>query len=193
LYEQVLLAGIDEVGRGCLAGPVVAAAVILSPDRPISGLTDSKKLTHKQRLELSEQIKKTALAWSIGRVEASEIDLINILQASLLAMQRAYKSLTIKPQEVLVDGNRFPNIDCPGRAVIKGDLLIPAISAASIVAKVARDSEMALFDQLFPGYEFITHKGYPTLLHRSKLAQLGISFCHRQSFGPVKKNKFASV
>ncbi len=182
----MLLAGIDEVGRGCLAGPVMAAAVILDPDRPISGLTDSKKLSPARRSELSALIKTSALSWSIARVEASEIDRINIFQASLLAMERAYTSLSVVPERVVVDGSRYPNLNCPGEAIIKGDLLIPAISAASIIAKVARDQEIALLDALYPGYEFAQHKGYPTQLHKQKIQLLGLMPFHRRSFAPIK-------
>lgn len=182
----MLLAGIDEVGRGCLVGPVIAAAVILDPNRPIEGLTDSKKLTPQRRLALAALIKSSSLSWAIARVEASEIDKINILQASLLAMKRAFEGLSVLPEQVLVDGNRFPDISCKGEALVKGDLLIPAISAASIIAKVARDSEMALLDVLYPGYAFATHKGYPTALHTQKISLLGITPLHRKTFAPIK-------
>ncbi len=182
-----IIAGIDEVGRGCLVGAVVAAAVILDPNKPILGLTDSKKLTAKKRELLARQIKENALAWSIGRAEASEIDRINILQASLLAMQRAYNSLSIKPDWVQVDGGHYPPIQCAGESIIKGDLTEAAISAASILAKVYRDKEMLLLDQWFPGYEFAQHKGYPTKKHLQKLAELGVTNLHRKSFAPIKK------
>jgi ribonuclease HII len=177
---------LDEVGRGCIAGAVFAAAVILDPTRPIVGLTDSKKLSPKQRTELAHLIKQSALSWAIGRSEPSEIDQINILQASLLAMRRAFATLTVVPDEVLVDGTHTPNIPSPCRAIIKGDLLIPAISAASILAKVARDNEMTFLDNRYPGYEFSKHKGYPTALHLQKIQQLGITPIHRRSFAPVK-------
>lgn len=166
---------------------MVAAAVILDPTRPITGLTDSKKLTAKRRELLAAQIKSDALCWSIGRAEANEIDAINILQASLLAMQRAVSQLAIQPDLALVDGNRLPVLPCKGQAIVQGDLLIAEISAASILAKVARDSEMLVLDRLYPGYEFATHKGYPTALHLAKLQQLGITPQHRKSFAPVKK------
>jgi len=183
-----LIAGIDEVGRGCLVGAVVAAAVILDPDKkPIIGLTDSKKLTEKRRQALDITIKNNALAWAIGRAEASEIDRLNILQASLLAMQRAFNALSVKPDWVKVDGNQYPLIDCEGETIIKGDLSEAAISAASIIAKVYRDHEMQVLDQLYPGYEFSKHKGYSTKLHQQKLQQLGITTLHRKSFSPVKK------
>lgn len=185
--KPLLIAGIDEVGRGCIVGPVVAAAVILDPARPITGLTDSKKLTEKKRRLLAEQIKCSALSWAIGRAEASEIDRINILQATMVAMQRAFSQLHIKPDFIKVDGNRLPSIACPGEAVVQGDLLVAEISAASILAKVARDEEMQVLDRLYPGYQFATHKGYPTQLHLQALQRLGITPQHRRSFAPVRK------
>jgi len=181
------VAGIDEVGRGCIVGPVVAAAVILDSSRPIAGLTDSKKLTEKKRRLLAEQIKANALCWAVARAEASEIDRINILQATLVAMQRAFSQLEHRPDYVMVDGNRLPNLDCPGEAVVQGDLLIAEISAASILAKVARDEEMQILDRLYPGYAFAVHKGYPTQQHLLKLQHLGVTAQHRKSFAPVKK------
>jgi len=184
---NMVLAGIDEVGRGCLAGPVFAAAVILDPHKTVRGLMDSKKLTAKRRRELAVTIKHQARAWAVGRAEASEIDAINILQASLLAMARAYAMLSIKPDRVLVDGNHYPAIGCPGDAVVRGDARVPEISAASILAKVARDEEMQTLDELYPGYAFATHKGYGTRLHLSRLHSLGVTELHRQSFAPVKK------
>ncbi len=182
-----LIAGVDEVGRGPLVGAVVTAAVILDPKNPIIGLTDSKKLSEKKRLLLAEEIKQKALAWSLGRAEAHEIDELNILHATMLAMQRAIKSLKIRPHFVLVDGNRLPALDMPAQAVVKGDLLVAEISAASILAKVARDQEMRELDQQFPQYEFAKHKGYPTKLHLQKLAELGVLPQHRRSFAPVRK------
>ena len=182
-----LIAGVDEVGRGPLVGAVVTAAVILDPKNPIIGLTDSKKLSEKKRLLLAEEIKQKALAWSLGRAEAHEIDELNILHATMLAMQRAIKSLKIRPHFVLVDGNRLPALDMPAQAVVKGDLLVAEISAASILAKVARDQEMRELDQQFPQYEFAKHKGYPTKLHLQKLAELGALPQHRCSFAPVRK------
>ena len=182
-----LIAGVDEVGRGPLVGAVVTAAVILDPKNPIIGLTDSKKLSEKKRLLLAEEIKQKALAWSLGRAEAHEIDKLNILHATMLAMQRAVKSLKIRPHFVLVDGNRIPALDMPAQAVVKGDLLVAEISAASILAKVARDQEMRELDQQFPQYEFAKHKGYPTKLHLQKLAELGALPQHRRSFAPVRK------
>jgi ribonuclease HII len=181
------IAGVDEVGRGCLAGPVIAAAVILDPNCPISGLADSKKLTESKRAQLAQQIKNQALCWAIGRAEASEIDCINILQASMLAMQRAISQLKIRPDFIKVDGNRLPELDTPAEAIVQGDSLIAEISAASIIAKVARDEEMQILDRFYPGYHFSIHKAYPTQLHQQALQQLGISPQHRTSFAPVKK------
>jgi ribonuclease HII len=181
------IAGVDEVGRGCLAGPVIAAAVILDPNCPISGLADSKKLTESKRAQLAQQIKNQALCWAIGRAEASEIDRINILQASMLAMQRAVSQLKVRPDFIKVDGNRLPDLDCPAEAIVQGDSLVAEISAASIIAKVARDEEMQFLDRLYPGYHFSIHKAYPTQLHQQALQQLGISPQHRTSFAPVKK------
>jgi ribonuclease HII len=169
---------------------VIAAAVILDPKRPIHGLTDSKKLTPNQREQLADLIRQQSIAWSIGRAEASEIDRINILQASLLAMQRAYQSLSVKPQWVKVDGRQYPKIDCAGEAIIKGDLTEAEISAASIIAKVARDQEMYVLDALYPNYDFAQHKAYPTQLHLQRLQQFSISPVHRRSFAPVKKCLF---
>jgi ribonuclease HII len=180
------IAGVDEAGRGPLAGPVIAAAVILDANKPIDGLTDSKKLSEKRRETLADAIKENALAWAIGRAEVEEIDAINILQASLLAMQRAVANLTVKPQHVMVDGNRCPRFECGASAVVQGDLLIPAISAASIIAKVSRDHEMVQLHQQYPGYGLDGHKGYPTKKHLEALTQLGVSPIHRKSFAPVK-------
>lgn len=180
------VAGVDEVGRGPLAGAVVAAAVILDPANPVAGLKDSKKLTEKKREQLAEEIKTKALAWCIARAEASEIDEINILQASLLAMTRAVAGLSVQPHKVLADGNKKPTVPCECEAIIKGDQTVPEISAASIIAKVARDQEMILLDQVYPGYGFAKHKGYPTKDHLSALDKLGVTIIHRRSFGPVK-------
>jgi ribonuclease HII len=185
--EIKYIAGVDEVGRGPLAGPVVAAAVILDPDRPIPGLADSKKLSERRRESLAEQIRQQALAWALGRAEVEEIDRINILQASLLAMQRAVEALTIVPHEALVDGNRLPQLDCEARAIVGGDASVAAISAASIIAKVARDREMIELDRRYPGYGLAKHKGYPTKAHIQALGSLGISPVHRRSFGPVRR------
>jgi ribonuclease HII len=181
------IAGVDEVGRGPLAGPVVAAAVILDPAKPIDGLTDSKKLTEKQRNLLDQEIREKALAWSLGRAEAEEIDEINILQASLLAMKRAVESLSIRPDHLQIDGNHCPEMPYSMEAIIKGDSKIPAISAASIIAKVARDKEMIEMDKRYPQYGFAGHKGYPTKKHREALIQHGITPIHRTCFAPVRK------
>ena len=182
-----LIAGVDEVGRGPLAGDVVAAAVILDPANPIDGLTDSKKLSEKKREFLSREIKKKAFCWSLGRASVSEIDEINILQASLLAMKRAIEGLASKPTHCLIDGNKVPDIDISCEAIIKGDLKEESIGAASIIAKVQRDEEMIELDQMFPGYGLAQHKGYPTKMHIQALQELGISSIHRKSFAPVKK------
>lgn len=184
--SRTVIAGVDEVGRGPLAGPVITAAVILDPSRPITGLTDSKKLTAKRREQLVPVIQQQALCWAMGRAEVAEIDALNILQASLLAMQRAVAALSVAPTEVLVDGNHLPVFDCPARAIIKGDLTEPAIAAASILAKVARDAEMLSLHQQYPGYGFDRHKGYPTSQHRQALSELGPTAIHRRSFRPVQ-------
>lgn len=183
-----LIAGVDEVGRGPLVGAVVTAAVILDPERPITGLADSKKLSEKKRQLLAEEIKEKALAWSLGRAEAAEIDRINILQATMLAMCRAVQGLHIQPDFVLIDGNRIPSaLKIAAQAVVKGDSLVAEISAASILAKVARDQEMLLLHQKYPQYGFDRHKGYPTKFHLEALEKYGILSEHRQSFAPVKK------
>lgn len=182
-----LVAGVDEVGRGPLAGPVVTAAVILDEHNPIAGLTDSKKLTERQREILAAEIKQKAVAWSLGRAEVCEIDELNILRATLLAMQRAIAALSPLPEYVLVDGNRCPGFHCPAEAIIKGDLYVPMISAASIIAKVARDQEMRELDKQFPGYGLLRHKGYPTKAHIAALEKLGVTSIHRRSYGPVKR------
>lgn len=182
-----LIAGVDEVGRGPLVGAVVTAAVILDPNNPIQGLTDSKKLSEKKRQALAEEIKAKALSWSLGRAEPAEIDELNILNATMLAMQRAVAGLHIQPDFVLIDGNRPPKLPMPAQAVVKGDSLVAEISAASIIAKVARDQEMDELDQQFPQYGFAQHKGYPTKLHFEKLAEFGATPYHRKSFAPVRK------
>ncbi len=181
------VAGVDEVGRGPLAGPVVTAAVILDPERPISGLADSKVLSEKKREALFEEIQMNAKAWAIGRAEVEEIDKINILQATMLAMQRAVAGLALQPGHVLVDGNRCPAFPCTAEAIIKGDGKIPAISAASIIAKVTRDREMVLLDAEYPGYGLAGHKGYPTKVHMAALQDLGVTPIHRRSFAPVRR------
>ena len=188
-----LVAGVDEAGRGPLAGPVVAAAVILDPENPIAGLRDSKKLSAKQREKLSAEIQSHAIAWAIAQAEVEEIDNINILQASLLAMQRAVQDLTeqgfsTQIQRVLVDGNRCPNLPYPAEAIIKGDMTEPAISAASILAKVARDQMMEALHEQYPVYEFNKHKGYPTVRHRQLLGYHGPCPSHRRSFAPVARS-----
>ena len=181
-----IVAGVDEVGRGPLAGDVVAAAVILGDSSP-AGLTDSKALSPRQRERLAETIRSEAVSWSLGRATVAEIDELNILQASLLAMWRAVEGLSVQPSLVLVDGNHLPRWSYEARAIVKGDLIEPAISAASIVAKVTRDSEMVILDDKYHGYGFATHKGYPTKAHLAALASLGVSPVHRRSFGPVKR------
>ncbi|MEJ2465561.1 MAG: ribonuclease HII [Candidatus Thiodiazotropha sp.] len=181
------VAGVDEVGRGPLAGPVVAAAVILDPARPIEGLADSKKLTEKRREAIDPIIREQALCWALGRAEPEEIDRINILQASLLAMQRAVAALSTQPGLALVDGNKAPRLPCQVRTIVGGDASEPAISAASIIAKVARDREMVELDALYPGYGLARHKGYPTRQHMEALQQLGVTEIHRRSFGPVRR------
>jgi ribonuclease HII len=182
-----LTAGVDEVGRGPLAGPVMAGAVILDPARPIAGLADSKTLSESAREQLAEEIKASALAWAIGRAEVEEIDQINILQASLLAMRRAVLALSPQAEYALIDGNRCPDLPCPSEAIIKGDQSVAAISAASIIAKVTRDREMVEMEAIYPGYAFASHKGYPTKVHLAALQELGLTPIHRRSFGPVKK------
>ncbi len=182
-----MIAGIDEVGRGCIVGPVVAAVVILDPEKPILGLTDSKKLSEKKRQYYAELIKENARDWAIGRAEPCEIDQLNILQATLLAMSRAYSQLSVSVDWVQVDGTFYPDITCPGETIIQGDSKIAEISAASILAKVSRDNEMKTLDMLYPGYGFAKHKGYPTKEHLEKLAFLGVIEQHRKSFSPVKK------
>lgn len=185
--DAKIIAGVDEVGRGPLVGAVVTAAVILDPNNPIQGLTDSKKLSEKNRLALAEEIKAKALSWSLGRAEPEEIDELNILHATMLAMQRAIAGLHIQPDFVLIDGNRIPQISMPAQAIVKGDSLVAEISAASIIAKVARDQEMDELDKIFPDYGFAKHKGYPTKLHFEKLIQFGATPYHRKSFAPVRK------
>ena len=182
-----LIAGVDEVGRGPLAGPVVTAAVILDPQRPIAGLADSKVLSEKRREALFDEIREKALCWAIGRCEVEEIDELNILQATMLAMQRAVAGLDPVPQHVLIDGNRCPALPCSAEAVIGGDGSVPVISAASILAKVTRDREMVELDRQYPGYGLAGHKGYPTKAHVQALAELGVTPIHRRSFGPVRR------
>jgi ribonuclease HII len=185
-----LICGVDEAGRGPLAGAVYAAAVIINPARPIEGLADSKKLSEKKRDALAIEIKQHALAWAIASSSVEEIDHINILQASLLAMKRAIETMQIQfgitPDLVQVDGNRCPKISLPSEAIVKGDSKVQAISAASILAKTARDAELYALDKLYPEYGFAQHKGYPTTLHMASLQEYGVSPIHRMSYGPVK-------
>lgn len=188
--QHLYVAGVDEVGRGPLAGPVVAAAVILDPKHRIDGLADSKKLTEKKRETLSDDIQNKALAWCIARADVEEIDEINILQASLLAMKRAVEGLKVSPSLALIDGNKLPDLACEMEAIIKGDSKEACISAASIIAKVARDNEMVEMDKLYPGYGFAQHKGYPTKQHKEAIERLGITPIHRTSYAPVQKLLF---
>lgn len=181
----MLIAGVDEAGRGPLAGPVFAAAVILDAERPLRGLRDSKQLAPARREELAATIRERALAWSIASANVAEIDTFNILQATLLAMRRAVDSLAIAPSEVLVDGNQCPVLACPVRAIVKGDQAIRAISAASILAKTARDALLRELDGLYPQYGFAQHKGYATPEHLAALQRHGPCPIHRRSFAPV--------
>jgi len=186
-YTGDLLAGVDEVGRGPLAGDVLAAAVILDPARPISGLADSKKLSEARREQLFVEICANAHSWSIARASVAEIDGINILQASLLAMHRAVQGLHVQPEHVLVDGNKLPRWRYSSEAVVQGDNRVPAIAAASIIAKVTRDREMVELDARYPGYGLAKHKGYPTKAHIEALQLLGVTPIHRRSFAPVRE------
>ena len=185
-YRGILLAGCDEAGRGPLAGDVVAAAVILDPKKPIDGLDDSKKLTEKKRELLFDEIISKAKSWCVARASVEEIDQINILQASLLAMHRAVQGLHVQPEYVLVDGNKLPKWKYSAEAVVKGDSRVAAISAASILAKVVRDREMVELDKKFPGYGLAEHKGYPTQYHLEAVIRMGITEIHRKSFAPVR-------
>ena len=185
--EITIVAGVDEVGRGPLAGPVVAAAVILDDNNPIEGLGDSKTISEKKREKLAIEIRQKSIAWAIGQVEHEEIDELNILNASLLAMQRAVHALGVNPDHVQVDGNRCPELHCSVESIIKGDSLIAAIGAASILAKVTRDSLMIKMDKIYPGYGFAKHKGYPTRQHKQALENLGVCEIHRRSYAPVRK------
>lgn len=181
-----LIAGVDEVGRGPLVGDVVTAAVILDPTKPIEGLTDSKKLSAKKREAFVAQIKAQALSWSIGRATPEEIDQLNILHATMLAMKRAVEGLSVQPDFVYVDGNRLPDWPYAAEAIVKGDSLHAQISAASILAKVERDNDMIALDKEFPQYGFAGHKGYPTKAHFAALAEHGVLPCYRKSFKPVQ-------
>lgn len=190
---EALVAGVDEAGRGPLAGPVIAAAVILDPSRPIAGLADSKTLSARERENLFQEIRQHALAWSAARATVFEIDEINILQASMLAMKRAVERLKISPQHALIDGNRCPDLLCKTTAIVGGDALQPAISAASIVAKVLRDRIMVMLDKKYPLYGFAKHKGYPTAMHVQALQLHGPSPVHRLTFAPVARCSLSSV
>jgi ribonuclease HII len=185
------LAGVDEAGRGPLAGPVVASAVILDPARPIEGLADSKQLSERRREALAVEIRARSAAWSLGWAEAAEVDALNILQATFLAMRRALGALGATPSHVMVDGNLCPDFGdlgwpCTVQAVVRGDATVPSISAASILAKCARDARMRELDGRYPGYGFAAHKGYPTAAHVAALRRLGPSPVHRRSFAPVQ-------
>lgn len=180
------ICGVDEAGRGPLCGPVLAAAVILDPARPIAGLADSKKLSEKTRDRLALEIREKSLAWCIAEASVEEIDQLNILHATMLAMRRAVEGLALLPQEILIDGNRVPpGLAAPARAIVKGDALEPAISAASILAKTGRDAILREMDQRYPQYGFAAHKGYPTAAHLDALKRHGATPEHRRSFGPV--------
>ena len=182
-----LVCGVDEAGRGPLAGPVVAAAVILDPARPISGLNDSKKLSEKKRVALAALIRERAIAWAVAEATVAEIDQINILQASLLAMQRAVAALSVKAESALIDGNRCPQLDIPAEAIIQGDGKVASIAAASILAKTVRDAGMLVLHAEYPQYGFDRHMGYPTAAHFKALEEHGVSPVHRRSFGPVAR------
>ena len=191
--ELQLTTGIDEAGRGPLAGPVMAAAVILDPHQPIIGLADSKKLSEAKRESLFVQIIKQSLAYGIGRADVAEIDKLNILQATMLAMERAAAALDPKPSRALVDGNRAPKLNCEVKTIIKGDQTVACIQAASILAKVTRDHEMLELDKKYPGYGFAQHKGYGTKQHLDALHKLGACDIHRRSFKPVAQMFLASI
>lgn len=187
MKSTLIICGVDEAGRGPLAGPVYAAAVILDENRPIAGLADSKKLSEKRRNHLAQEIRQHALAWAIAEASVEEIDAINILQASLLAMRRAVEQLQVRPQEVWVDGLYCPDTGLPSRAIVQGDSSVAAISAASILAKTARDAAMLLLHERYPQYDFAAHKGYPTAVHLAALKLHGVSAEHRRSFRPVRE------
>ncbi len=187
LIPDGLVAGVDEAGRGPLAGPVVAGAVILDPHNPIEGLQDSKRLSAARREALYEEIQEKALAWAVARADVGEIDRINILQATMLAMQRAVDALQPAAEHALIDGNRCPVLACPAQAIVKGDSRVAAISAASIMAKVTRDREMLSLDLQYPGYGLAQHKGYPSKAHIAALESLGVTPIHRRSYAPVRR------
>ena len=182
-----MLAGVDEAGRGPLVGNVVAAAVILDPGKPVDGLNDSKKLSARRREQLAEQIRETAIAWSVVSIDSEQIDRINILHATMLAMQQAVEQLTVQPARVFIDGNRCPDVNVPATAIVKGDARVAEISAASILAKVERDAQMQTLHESYPQYGFDKHKGYPTKAHFEALAEHGPCPEHRRSYGPVRK------
>lgn len=190
MRSTLLVAGIDEAGRGPLAGPVVAAAVILDPRRPIKGVRDSKLLTPQRREELAAQIRARAIAWSTGSADVAEIDALNILRATMLAMQRAVAALPIAPDEALVDGNRCPSLACRTRAIVKGDRDVAAISAASILAKTTRDALLIELDRVYPAYGFAQHKGYGTPEHLAALERHGPCPLHRRTFAPVVQGEW---
>lgn len=187
MSEALIICGVDEAGRGPLAGPVYAAAVILDASRPVAGLADSKKLSEKRRDALAQEIRQYAAAWAVATATVAEIDELNILRATLLAMRRAVQALSIEPQEVLVDGLYCPDTGLPSRAIVKGDGSVAEISAASILAKTARDQAMLQLHERYPQYGFDGHKGYPTAAHLEALRRHGVSCEHRRSFGPVRK------
>lgn len=191
--STILICGVDEAGRGPLAGPVSAAAVILDPDYPIAGLADSKVLSAQQRERLAIIIRERAIAWAVAYADVGEIDQLNILQASLLAMRRAVLALTIQPQQVLVDGLYCPRTGIPSQAIVKGDSTVAAISAASILAKTARDELMVELHEVYPHYGFADHKGYPTAVHLAALREHGVSVMHRKSFRPVRELLFPAL
>lgn len=191
--SAILVCGVDEAGRGPLAGPVSAAAVILDPDYPIAGLADSKVLSAPQRERLAIIIRERAITWAVAYADVGEIDRLNILQASLLAMRRAVLALTIQPQQVLVDGLYCPRTGIPSRAIVKGDSTVAAISAASILAKTARDALMVELHETYPHYGFADHKGYPTAVHLAALREHGVSVMHRKSFRPVRELLFPAL
>jgi len=190
MADVFLICGVDEAGRGPLAGPVSAAAVILDPGSPIEGLADSKKLSERQRDRLAVSIRESALAWAVAHADVEEIDRLNILQATLLAMRRAVLSLTVRPQQVLVDGLYCPSTGIQSQAIVKGDSKVAAISAASILAKTSRDALMIELHELYPHYGFADHKGYPTAAHLVALREHGVSVVHRKSFRPVRELLF---
>jgi ribonuclease HII len=185
LLPEGLACGVDEAGRGPLAGPVVAAAVILDPDKPIVGLNDSKKLSAKRRATLAVEIRAKALAWAVAEASVEEIDRINILQASLLAMRRAVDGLALRPERALIDGNQCPRLDCPAEAIVGGDGKVASIAAASILAKTERDAGMLALHAAYPMYGFDRHKGYPTAFHLQALRAHGPCSVHRRSYAPV--------